>query len=95
MRVATGTFSYERRGILDAGHVRFFTKRTFEKVVREEGYTIARRQNLGLPFEVLGRGGKQQTKASARMLGAIDKTLVAAWPSLFGYQFLVELRPDR
>jgi glycosyltransferase involved in cell wall biosynthesis len=95
MRVATGTFSYERRGILDAGHVRFFTKRTFEKMVRDEGYTIARRQNLGLPFEVLGRGGKQQVKASARILGALDKTLVAAWPSLFGYQFLVELRPTR
>lgn len=92
MRVLTGTFAYERRGILDAGHVRFFTKRTFEKMVREEGFTVARRQNLGLPFEVLARGGKQQPNAGARVLSALDRGLVAAWPSLFGYQFLVELR---
>jgi glycosyltransferase involved in cell wall biosynthesis len=93
LRVLTGTFAYERRGILDAGHVRFFTKRTFEKLVRDEGFTVARRQNLGLPFEVLGRGGKTGARSSTKALAAIDKTLVATWPSLFGYQFLVELRP--
>jgi glycosyltransferase involved in cell wall biosynthesis len=92
-RVASGTFAYERRGILDAGHVRFFTRRSFERLARESGYEIARVRALGVPFEVLGRGGRGGRSIAARALAAVDRVAVALWPSLFAYQFLVELRP--
>ena len=32
-RVALGRFDYDRRGILDVGHVRFFTRQSFEHIV--------------------------------------------------------------
>ena len=37
LRVASRPFAYERRGILDAGHVRFFTRRTFAALVDDAG----------------------------------------------------------
>jgi len=93
LRVASGTFAYERRGILDAGHVRFFTRRTFTKLVRRAGFTTVRRRSLGVPFEVFGRGGRGGRRRLARVLGSIDRAAVVVWPTLFAYQFLVELRP--
>jgi 2-polyprenyl-3-methyl-5-hydroxy-6-metoxy-1,4-benzoquinol methylase len=93
LRVASGTFTYERRGILDAGHVRFFTRRTFHQLVQHSGYDVAREQALGLPFEVLGRGGKSDDGRASKMLAAVDRVAVALAPSLFAYQFLAELRP--
>jgi SAM-dependent methyltransferase len=93
LRVASGTFAYERRGILDAGHVRFFTRRSFRRLVAEAGYSIGRERSLGLPFEVLGRGGRGGRATTAKVLGAIDQLAVSAAPSLFGYQFLAELHP--
>jgi SAM-dependent methyltransferase len=94
-RVASGTFAYERRGILDAGHVRFFTRRTFTKLARENGYAVARMRPTGLPFEVLARGGKSNRARASRVLGTVDRVAVAAWPSMFAYQFLAELRPQQ
>jgi glycosyltransferase involved in cell wall biosynthesis len=93
LRVASGTFAYERRGILDAGHVRFFTRRSFRRLVGEAGYSIGRERALGLPFEVLGRGGRGDRATTAKVLAAIDQLAVSAAPSLFGYQFLAELHP--
>jgi 2-polyprenyl-3-methyl-5-hydroxy-6-metoxy-1,4-benzoquinol methylase len=94
VRVASGTFAYERRGILDAGHVRFFTRRTFNRMVTGEGLAVARQQPIGLPFEVFARGGASGPSNAARVLSFVDRLAVAAWPTLFAYQFLSELRPD-
>lgn len=94
LRVASGTFAYERRGILDAGHVRFFTRRSFTKMVRDCDFGIVRRRALGVPFEVLGRGGRAHSRHIARVISAADRTAAKLWPTLFGYQFLVELRPN-
>jgi glycosyltransferase involved in cell wall biosynthesis len=92
-RVVTGTFAYERRGILDEGHVRFFTRRTFAKLARDADFEIVRKRALGLPFEVLGRGGRTGARRATRVASGIDRVAVAVWPTLFGYQFLLELRP--
>ena len=93
LRVASGTFAYERRGILDAGHVRFFTRRSLNRLVRSAGFEIVRRRSLGVPFEVIGRGGRTEPRRLTRVAGAIDRAAVAVWPTMFAYQFLVELRP--
>ena len=66
IRVALGRFDYDRRGILDADHVRFFTRRSFERLVTAEGFTVARRDATGLPLEVADRGGHgQEVETSA------------------------------
>jgi 2-polyprenyl-3-methyl-5-hydroxy-6-metoxy-1,4-benzoquinol methylase len=93
-RVAVGRFDYDRRGILDAGHMRFFTRASFERMVESEGYIIRRREAVGVPFEAAQRGGKRPNPSRVRR-GAerIDALGVAVRPTLFAYQFLYELAP--
>ena len=51
-RVAIGRFDYDRRGILDRGHVRFFTRRSFERMVCRRRSRRAWRAVVGSPIEV-------------------------------------------
>ena len=57
LRVLTGRFDYDRRGILDADHVRFFTARSFRRMVESTGWRVEDLEPVGLPFEVADRGG--------------------------------------
>ena len=91
-RVVAGRFDYDSRGILDRGHVRFFTRRSFRSLVTEAGYQVGDWRTLGLPVEVFARGGSAGVGALLRTAGAIDRVGVAGWPTLFGYQFAFELR---
>lgn len=95
-RVAVGRFDYDARGILDRGHVRFFTKRSFFRMVDRAGWEIRRIEAIGLPLEVVDRGAAQQRAGGTvrSALSRIDRAVVAVWPQLFAYQFLYELAPD-
>jgi glycosyltransferase involved in cell wall biosynthesis len=92
LRVLLGRFDYDRRGILDAGHLRFFTRATFERLVDRVGMRVRRRSTAGLPVQVAERGGDVPDSAE-RMVARVDRVGVILWPTLFGYQFLFELEP--
>jgi len=88
-------FDYDRRGILDKTHVRFFTRRSFERLIDAAGLVVLRREATGLPFDVANRGGSGDPEASTRggLLETVDRALVRIRPQLFGYQLLYELKP--
>jgi glycosyltransferase involved in cell wall biosynthesis len=95
-RVALGLFDYDRRGILDRNNVRFFTRRAFERLAGRTGFAVLRRESLGPPVEVLGRGLPDEDRApgaASRALHAADSLGVVVRPTLFAYQFVYELRP--
>ena len=96
-RVAIGRFDYDARGILDRGHLRFFTRHSFESLLHRHGWGVRRSEVVGLPLEVLDRGSgapePPEGGAVRRALGWIDRTGVALRPQLFGYQLLYELEP--
>jgi hypothetical protein len=92
LRVLLGRFDYDRRGILDAGHLRFFTRATFERLVDRVGMRVRRRSTAGLPVEVAERGGDVPDSAE-RFAARVDRIGLTLWPTLFGYQFLFELEP--
>jgi hypothetical protein len=97
-RVAVGRFGYDRRGILDRDHVRFFTKRSLERLLAQSDFRVVRRSGTGLPFEVVGRGGRGRPAGSgraARVLSRIDRAAVALRPQLFAYQFVYEVAPTQ
>jgi glycosyltransferase involved in cell wall biosynthesis len=93
LRVLFGRFDYDRRGILDASHIRFFTRATFERLAQRSGLRIRRRSTSGLPVEVAERGGRAPASLE-RIVSRIDRLGVVLWPTLFGYQFLFELEVD-
>jgi 2-polyprenyl-3-methyl-5-hydroxy-6-metoxy-1,4-benzoquinol methylase len=83
LRTALGLFDYDQRGILDKGHVRFFTRRSFRRHLLGSGFKILREEATGLPLEVL-------TKRRSSALLALDRFAVSARPTLFGYQFVCQ-----
>jgi glycosyltransferase involved in cell wall biosynthesis len=93
VRVATGRFDYDRRGILDRGHVRFFTRRSAERIFREAGCSLRHMEPVGLPVDMLTTraSGMASSLATRRWLHRIDRLGAAVAPSLFAYQFLYEL----
>jgi glycosyltransferase involved in cell wall biosynthesis len=106
LRVAAGRFDYDRRGILDNTHLRFFTRSSFERLVHDHGWAVARRGYTGLPLEVADRGagdapeieGLSSTAdegALRKVLRRVDATAVQARPTLFAYQLLYQLVPHR
>jgi glycosyltransferase involved in cell wall biosynthesis len=100
-RVALGLFDYDRRGILDQTHLRFFTRRSFERLCQTHGWRVARRGYTGLPLEVVERGGAGDQPAAAvdgsarRLVRRLDATAVRARPNLFAYQMLYQLESAR
>jgi 2-polyprenyl-3-methyl-5-hydroxy-6-metoxy-1,4-benzoquinol methylase len=92
IRTLFGMFDYDHRGILDRTHVRFFTRRSFERLAKQAGYTVHRVGATGLPFDVADRGGTGKVSNKLKPLRAIDRLLVKVRPQLFAYQFLYELK---
>jgi methionine biosynthesis protein MetW len=98
LRVMAGRFDYDRRGILDRTHVRFFTGRSFERLLAAQGWKVARRGHMGLPLEVIERraAGSPDAPSQVPLRGwarRVDAMAVRAWPTLFAYQFLYQLVP--
>ena len=89
LRATLGMFDYDQRGILDATHVRFFTRRSIRKLVERSGFTVRRMEPVGLPLDAIGLDGTK-----ARMVRLLDHFLVTLWPTLFGYQFILEATPE-
>jgi 2-polyprenyl-3-methyl-5-hydroxy-6-metoxy-1,4-benzoquinol methylase len=88
LRVALGTFGYDRRGILDETHLRFFTRATLRRLVRATGYDILDETATGLPL-----GAIADDSAFTSVLRRVDGALVRVRPTLFGYQYLLRLTP--
>jgi SAM-dependent methyltransferase len=88
LRSTLGMFDYDQRGILDATHLRFFTRRSVSKLIERHGFTIRRVEPVGLPLDALGMDGPK-----AHALRLVDRLLLDLWPTMFGYQFIVEATP--
>ena len=86
-RIAVGKFDYDQRGPLDRGHIRFFTRAMLERLIEECGLRIIEERVVGTPFNTFD--DPHAGPARHRLLrGAerVDRTLVRAWPRMFGYQ---------
>ncbi len=88
-RVALGLFGYDRRGILDQTHLRFFSRASLHRLVRRCGFDVVEQTCTGLPLGVVSESASRKVRA----LRAIDAWLVKRRPTLFGYQFVLRLRP--
>jgi 2-polyprenyl-3-methyl-5-hydroxy-6-metoxy-1,4-benzoquinol methylase len=89
LRVASGMWGYDRRGILDETHLRFFSRRSLLRTMRASGLEVEELRYTGLPFDVLAR----DPKVTSRIAQWIDRTLVTLRPTLFAYQFVLRMTP--
>lgn len=84
-RVTLGLFGYDRRGILDQAHLRFFTRASLRRLVRRHGFDILEQTYTGLPVV--------SSSATAKALHRIDTWLAHRRPTLFAYQLILRLTP--
>jgi len=87
-RVTFGLFGYDRRGVLDNTHLRFFTRATLRRAVRRAGFDVLEEAATGLPLGTIGASG-----GIGALLRRIDDGLVRVRPTLFGYQNVLRLTP--
>ncbi|MDQ7908851.1 bifunctional glycosyltransferase/class I SAM-dependent methyltransferase [Phytohabitans sp. ZYX-F-186] len=88
-RTTLGMFGYDRRGILDDTHLRFFTRSTLRRLVRQSGLDILEERTTGLPLGVVS----EMDGRRLRLLRRVDRGLVKLRPTFFGYQFIMRLTP--
>jgi hypothetical protein len=89
VRTTFGLFGYDRRGILDDTHLRFFTRSSLRRLVRTCGFDVLEERTTGLPLGVVSEADGRKLKALRR----IDRALVESRPTFFGYQFVLRLTP--
>jgi 2-polyprenyl-3-methyl-5-hydroxy-6-metoxy-1,4-benzoquinol methylase len=87
-----GRFEYTERGILDRTHLRFFTRRTIRRLVRESGYEIVRERTSVMPVEL--KLGLPATGLPMRAANRVLALLTWLMPGLFGYQHILVARPQ-
>ncbi len=87
-RVTLGLFGYDRRGVLDNTHLRFFTRSTLRRAVRRAGFDVLQEAATGLPLGTIGASG-----GVGGVLRKIDEKLVRLRPTFFGYQNVLRLTP--
>lgn len=91
LAVLAGRFPYADRGVLDLTHLRFFTRRSAIQLVQGCGFAIDRVTATAMPVELgwplLGRNPLRPISRGLAIAAA------SVWPTLFGYQFVIEARP--
>jgi SAM-dependent methyltransferase len=90
-QVAMGKFDYTNKGILDRGHVRFFTRASAERMFEGAGLSPVSHRTTPVPWEnviphVLGRFVTDKVEKT-------DYLFTRLRPNLFAYQHVFELVP--
>ncbi len=88
-RTLLGLFGYDRRGILDETHLRFFTRATLRRLVRASGFDILEEHATGLPLRTISDADGRRLRIARK----VDRALVRIRPTLFGYQYILRLTP--
>ncbi len=76
LKILKGEFAYQEYGILDNTHLRFFTYKTFQDLMKECGFSI---EYLGI--DPVGGGYPKISKIGSKI-----------FPNLFAYQMVIKAR---
>ncbi len=85
-----GRFDYTERGILDRTHLRFFTRKTARRFLRENGYEIVQERSTVMPVELVL--GLAPTSLPMRIVNRILAGMTRLLPGLLGYQIVLVAR---
>ncbi|HTA91279.1 MAG TPA: bifunctional glycosyltransferase/class I SAM-dependent methyltransferase [Polyangiaceae bacterium] len=89
-QLAAGRFDYTNKGLLDRGHLRFFTRNSALRMFRDAGLEVRTSRSTPVPWEnVLPRALGSTVRDKAEK---VDHFLTRLRPNLFAYQHLFQLR---
>lgn len=89
-QMALGKFEYANKGIMDRGHLRFFTKKTARRLFDDAGLEVVSERSTPIPWEnvipeTLGKFTRDKVEKA-------DYLMTRFWPNMFAYQNVFELR---
>jgi 2-polyprenyl-3-methyl-5-hydroxy-6-metoxy-1,4-benzoquinol methylase len=91
LRLLLGKFDYEDWGIMDRTHLRFFTLKTAQEMLRQGGFTVVHREGVhGYP---LPEGLNRASRLWARSKRRLRVWLTGLRPTVFAYQFILVAVP--
>ena len=83
-----GRFPYAEKGILDRTHLRFYTRRSARRLLEDAGFRVHRVDATAMPYELAAPFlGRPPLAAAVRAFATGSAKL---WPTMFGYQFVIE-----
>ncbi|MGQ9811819.1 MAG: glycosyltransferase [Dissulfurimicrobium sp.] len=85
LTIISGDFPYRNEGLLDKGHLRFFTRRSFLRMVHEVHYSVKMVEKVHLPFE------KSEFAGSIQDVDPRIKDFLFAMPDSDVYQYVFAL----
>jgi predicted TPR repeat methyltransferase len=86
-----GVFRYRDRGILDATHLRFYTRRTIREEIENAGFVILAMRGSSVPVRLIV--GSMLPDFAIRIWEILLTWLTRAWKSMFAYQIILVARP--
>ncbi len=85
-----GRFDYTERGILDRTHLRFFTRKTARRFLRENGYELIQERSTVMPLELVL--GLSPVSLPMRIVNRLLAGMTRIMPGLLGYQIVLVAR---
>jgi GT2 family glycosyltransferase/2-polyprenyl-3-methyl-5-hydroxy-6-metoxy-1,4-benzoquinol methylase len=85
LAIINGDFPYRNEGLLDKSHLRFFTRRSFLRMIHEVRYSVKRVGKVHLPFE------KSEFAGSIQDADTRIKDFLFAMPDSDVYQYVFTL----
>ena len=86
-----GHFDYADHGILDRGHLRFFTQRSLRRLLDDAALDITRWRVTAAPLHRVV--GLRWHGRALSAIHAVSSRMAQRFPRLLGYQFVVLARP--
>jgi SAM-dependent methyltransferase len=84
LSLLAGSFRYTRMGLMDRTHLRFFDRQSVRELFTASGYRIETSEDVWT-----------RTPPFPPMMRAVQRALLAVWPSAFARHFLIVARPRR
>jgi glycosyltransferase involved in cell wall biosynthesis len=84
--IATGNFTYMDRGILDRTHLKFFTKKSIARLLKDCGFETI--ESLAAPVPLSPFVGNLAESTPFKMLAAVQYGAANFWKNLFAYQLI-------
>jgi 2-polyprenyl-3-methyl-5-hydroxy-6-metoxy-1,4-benzoquinol methylase len=86
LKLLFGKFDYATTGILDATHLKFFTRRSIEALLQRSGFEVRNLVAVGR-FPILARLER------SLMTRRFEAAAASLWPSGFAFQYVVKAVP--
>lgn len=89
LKIFLGSFDYEDIGFFDRTHLRFFTLKTFKKMIADSGYSIVSLEFTPIPIYL---GLPNISKTLLKPFYYLLNIAANVYPRLFAYQFVAKIK---